>query len=708
MTGLRAPGLVLRLNNGSDLSVATNRSFKFPGSLTAGNAFAVTVARQPAGQRCTVQSGSGLIAGDVTAVAVACTVPTHPASQLNISGTVNGLKGGGLVLSLGSEQITVPSGATSFAFATPWNRGPSVSVSVVSQPAAQTCVPVSSSFSSDATNATTAYVECRDQAPLPGSTGLAVERSSVVFEAEEGEYPANQTVRGTVSGATPATVTVQVTGNGLSGGYYQSVSAQAGVLTLQAKPSDSLAPGVYRDTVTVKACEDAGCARQIAGSPQIVDVTYTVKPRQTRRVLMPDVRAVAFSATPSGNRMTRTVVIRENAGTALTWQAASDAAWLQVTPSGASDGAVTLVANAGGLADGFHEAVVTLTTTTAGVRPSAIRVGLYKSGSASAATMAAPLVNVDDFTSPGLRVVDPVRPLIYSAVGNTIAAHHVYGGQRTGALTLGFVVSQLAVSTDGRRLYALDRDGSGIAVIDAATLTLVRQNALPINGQLRSRMVALHVGGENVLVVSDGEMPFGQTIRTSGLILRAETGQFLGEVGGLWLLGSAMLAVSGNGQVMVGGTGGTSGYLAAHRYVFRSNSVGMIYGVVAGASPEVNTGNLLDIAANHDGSQVLVNYGAAPVPWPYRFNGTSLVLEPIAPFASNANSHQGDVEFDIAGRLYLNDRVAEVRLYRADGSLQIQAFNQSWAGVWGGPAGTLRISSDGVRMIGNGQLVDAP
>jgi hypothetical protein len=41
-------------------------------------------------------------------------------------------------------------------------------------------------------------------------------------------------------------------------------------------PPYILAPGVYTDTVTVKACIDAACSAAIAGSPANIQVTYTV------------------------------------------------------------------------------------------------------------------------------------------------------------------------------------------------------------------------------------------------------------------------------------------------------------------------------------------------------------------------------------------------------------------------------------------------
>ena len=72
MSGLS--GTVVLEDNGSDtLSVAANGSFTFATALASGAAYNVTVQANPAGQTCTVASGSGTIASaNVTSVTVTC------------------------------------------------------------------------------------------------------------------------------------------------------------------------------------------------------------------------------------------------------------------------------------------------------------------------------------------------------------------------------------------------------------------------------------------------------------------------------------------------------------------------------------------------------------------------------------------------------------------------------------------------------------
>ena len=55
-----SPGTTVTLTDGTQLlSVAANGPFAFPGLMAPGAAYAVTIATQPAGETCTVASGTG-------------------------------------------------------------------------------------------------------------------------------------------------------------------------------------------------------------------------------------------------------------------------------------------------------------------------------------------------------------------------------------------------------------------------------------------------------------------------------------------------------------------------------------------------------------------------------------------------------------------------------------------------------------------------
>ena len=73
VAGLVGGGLVLQNNGSDDLAIESNGSFSFPTRLEHGSAYAVTIAAQPSGRSCTVNNGSGTLAGaDVTHVLISC------------------------------------------------------------------------------------------------------------------------------------------------------------------------------------------------------------------------------------------------------------------------------------------------------------------------------------------------------------------------------------------------------------------------------------------------------------------------------------------------------------------------------------------------------------------------------------------------------------------------------------------------------------
>lgn len=128
-------GTVVLQNNGADTqSIGTDGSFTFPTPVQQGSSYSVTVATQPAGETCSVANGSGPMgAARVTSVAVVCAVNTR-----TIGGTVAGLTGTVVLQDNGADSQTLGADG-GFTFATPLAQGGTYSVTVQTQPAAQTC-----------------------------------------------------------------------------------------------------------------------------------------------------------------------------------------------------------------------------------------------------------------------------------------------------------------------------------------------------------------------------------------------------------------------------------------------------------------------------------------------------------------------------------------------------------------------------------------
>ncbi len=91
-----------------------------------------------------------------------------PPATYSIGGTVSGLTGTGLVLQdNGGNNLTVSANATSFTFATPVASGGAYSVTVLTQPAGQSCAVTNGSGTATA-NVTNVSVACSQEYTIGG------------------------------------------------------------------------------------------------------------------------------------------------------------------------------------------------------------------------------------------------------------------------------------------------------------------------------------------------------------------------------------------------------------------------------------------------------------------------------------------------------------------------------------------------------------
>ena len=135
ISGLNGTGLVLA--NGTDqLAVAANASsFTLPLAVAFGSTYAVSVATQPAGLTCTVSAGSGIMpATSVTSVQVVCSDQAY-----TLGGTVSGLTASGLVLTDGTDWLSVATNASLFSMPTGVAFTSNYTVTVAAQPAGLNC-----------------------------------------------------------------------------------------------------------------------------------------------------------------------------------------------------------------------------------------------------------------------------------------------------------------------------------------------------------------------------------------------------------------------------------------------------------------------------------------------------------------------------------------------------------------------------------------
>ena len=223
VTGLVNPGLILQDNGGDSLTVAADATgFSFPTPLSNGDSYLVTVLTEPLGEVCTVSNGSGKAAGAVTNVAVICT------AQYEISGTVFGLNGTGLVLQdNGGDNLAVNAHAESFVFPTPVAAGGAYSITILSQSAAENCSLISGSGKANS-NVTSASVVCvGDWSWTAGSNTLGLNGGHAGVYGTQG-IPAPTNIPG---GREQATTWTDASGNvWLFGGNGKDVNGISGQL----------------------------------------------------------------------------------------------------------------------------------------------------------------------------------------------------------------------------------------------------------------------------------------------------------------------------------------------------------------------------------------------------------------------------------------------------------------------------------------------
>lgn len=157
--GTSGSGLELKLNGGSSLQVPSDGSFTFPGGLSNGSTYAVTIAGTPAGQNCSVANGNGTIAAaNVDNIMVNCA--NIPGQSYTIGGRVRGLTAPGLVLQLNGGLTVTRNANGIYAFAPGLESGSNYAVTVHTQPAGLGCSVSNATGTVGTANITNVDVDC--------------------------------------------------------------------------------------------------------------------------------------------------------------------------------------------------------------------------------------------------------------------------------------------------------------------------------------------------------------------------------------------------------------------------------------------------------------------------------------------------------------------------------------------------------------------
>ncbi len=188
LTGLAANAAVVLTVNGQHQTLIQNGGFNTGVTLVSGASYAVSVTTQPTGETCAVSNGSGTIASsNVNNIQVACT--PNPAQTYTIGGQVTGLSGSVILQDNAGANLTV-SATGAFAFATPLVNQAAYNVTVLTQPAGQTCSLTQAAGTVQGANITNVTVSCTNN-PLPtynvgGSLSGLPSGASVVLQDNGG------------------------------------------------------------------------------------------------------------------------------------------------------------------------------------------------------------------------------------------------------------------------------------------------------------------------------------------------------------------------------------------------------------------------------------------------------------------------------------------------------------------------------------------
>jgi len=201
LSGYNGSNLVIS-NNGLENVTVTSGStaFTFPTAIPDGGAYNVTIITQPSSpsQTCSVSNGAGNVPAldalsnpvNVSDIAINCITNTYA-----FSGTITGLSGSGLQISLSSggtaiETQNISNGATSFAFNSKLNDLSGYSVTVATQPSSlsQTCSVTNGSGSLSGADITNIAITCTTNSytisgtitGLGGATGLQLKLNAYV------------------------------------------------------------------------------------------------------------------------------------------------------------------------------------------------------------------------------------------------------------------------------------------------------------------------------------------------------------------------------------------------------------------------------------------------------------------------------------------------------------------------------------------------
>jgi Peptidase M30 len=200
LTGLGS-GKTISIQNtmtGETKSYVGNGTFAFSTLANYSDSYNVVVSQQPVGQTCSVASGAGSnVSTNITAIAVTCAVSMH-----TIGGSIANLASAMTLQNNGGDSLTVNN--SSFTFGTSISYGSAYSVTILQQPANQTCAVASGSGTATG-NVSNVVITCSFVATCAADG--TVKTSNTSLSAAQNQCPADGLAPSSVGTTAPNTYT---------------------------------------------------------------------------------------------------------------------------------------------------------------------------------------------------------------------------------------------------------------------------------------------------------------------------------------------------------------------------------------------------------------------------------------------------------------------------------------------------------------------
>jgi hypothetical protein len=413
---------------------------------------------------------------------------------------------------------------------------------------------------------------------------------------------------------------------------------------------------------------------RVNGDVVTAPTLLTIKKDQHK--LIPSETAVAFSASPSWTRLTRTLTVADNFNNFTGMSASSSANWLV---AGVNGNKLVLTADPTPFGpDTLNVATVTLTPNDPDAKaPEPIRVALWKGTLTPTANITLPL----PYTTV---IADPLRPYAYAHNGGAyIDIYNLYSGGKVATLTgLPAKLGDMVISANGDFLYVLD--------LGSRVLTTVDLNRQVVQGSMSvgvaaptTRLKIIRPNGVEVLLLSDGEAYLtGSGTRLAALPL---------TTGGI--------AASGDGKLVVQQQENSNTVPVTSVSVdYASLGGGTLYLAKIPAASHAGGGTLgQDIAVSADGTRI---YSASATP------KLCAIASPadlgVLGYLAAGDGTPNNIELGSDGRIYcgaaVRATVSDVWVYDTTGKL-LNQFKLA-AGSKQLLPRQMAVSGDGLLLIG--------